>query len=109
MEVGTNWRKTGNHSCRIFFSHRYFLTANKIYLESEGCGIFLYTVWINVTMIGLIKKLTGQQLNRIKLGRRAELRMMRRRTESEELPAETEKQDGHTVLRKGTEPCDKDR
>ena len=42
-------------------------------------------------MIGLIKKLTDQQLDRIRLGRRAKLRMLgRRREESEESPADAE-------------------
>lgn len=39
-------------------------------------------------MAGLINKLTGKQLNRIRLGRRAKLRMLGGRAESEELPAE---------------------
>lgn len=37
--------------------------------EARPCGIFLYTVWVYVVVTGLMKTLTDQKLNRIRLGR----------------------------------------
>ena len=55
-------------------------------LHSTPCEIFLYCV--NYVVSGLIKKLTGQWLDKIRLGKRTRLRRLgRRMAESEELPA----------------------
>ena len=52
------------------------------------CGILLYAIEIYVTVIELIKKLTGQYPERVSLGRRTRLRTLEiRRTELEESPA----------------------
>lgn len=37
--------------------------------EARPCGIFLYTVWVYVAVTGLMKTLTDQKQNRIRLGR----------------------------------------
>lgn len=52
------------------------------------CRILLYAIEIYVTVIGLIKKLTGQYPDRIILDRRTRLRTLEiRKTELEESPA----------------------
>lgn len=54
-------------------------------------------------MIGLVKKVTGQYLDRIKLGGRTRLRTLgRRRMESEELPVGQ----GEEIGRNRREYCD---
>lgn len=52
--------------------------------QNVQCGLFLYTVEIYVDVISLIKKLTGQQQDRIWLGRGTRLKRLERRKESEE-------------------------
>lgn len=54
--------------------------------QNVQCGLFLYTVEIYVDVISLIKKLTGQQQDRIWLGRGTRLKRLERRKESEESP-----------------------
>lgn len=59
--------------------------------------------YVNYTVIGLVKKVTGQYLDRIKLGGRTRLRTLgRRRMESEELPV----RQGEETGRNRKEYCD---
>lgn len=47
---------------------------------------------MHVTIMGLIKKLIHRKINRIRLGRKTQPRMLgRRRAKSEESPADTER------------------
>lgn len=70
------------------------------------CDIFLNTAWLYIIVNDLIKKPTGQWLNKVRLGGKAKLRILgKRRAESGVASKRREKQDGNAILRKGAKPC----
>lgn len=96
------WERETEKSFKVYFFLGMVVHAFNPKNLRGRCGLLLYTVWMYVAEIGWMKKLNGQNLDRIRLGRRAKVRMLGgRRAESGVLSRCREKQDGHAKLRKG--------